>query len=80
MRERKDFVQIRLSEAGREHAGSGETLRVATMHMHYVFVGEEPVEVLRSEWKVLQHDCDAEGQALLEEVPAAEAAAEETHA
>jgi hypothetical protein len=81
MRERPDFIQVRLSEAGRKFAGAAGVVRVATVHMHYLFEGDTAVEVLRrGEWTTLQRDCDAEGNLLFEAVEssgAAEAAAVE---
>jgi hypothetical protein len=66
MRERRDFIQVRLSAAGRVH--SGGALRIATQHWQYAFADDKPVEVLRvPEWTVMRLECDAEGVALFEE-------------
>ncbi len=66
-RDRPDFIQVQLTPAGLAFAGQGATVRFATAHMHYVFTGTKPVEVLRRpEWTTLQRHVDAQGNPLLQ--------------
>ncbi len=70
-RTRNDFVQVRLTEAGLAFAGKGAQLRIATLHMHYVFTGQASQEVLAAgEWRILAAECDAAGKPLFEQVSA----------
>ena len=65
-RPRPDFVQVRLSAAGRQLAGAAP-LRIHTAHMRYQFAGAQPVEVLRrGEWPLLRHEVNAAGEPLFE--------------
>jgi hypothetical protein len=76
VRERKDFVQVRLTSAGLAFAGEAGVLRLGTSKMNYVFTGEQSTEVLRAgEWPFLQAECDGDGNALFEELPDPVAAA-----
>ena len=61
-------MSVRLSAAGRELAGPGAALRIATVQMHYVFADDAAVEILRSEWPALRAECDPKGAPLFEEV------------
>lgn len=45
-----DFVEIELSAAGVEFAGSGGVVRVTTQHFSYQVKAGAPVRVLTSEW------------------------------
>ena len=65
-RPRPDFVQVRLSAAGRTLAGEG-VVRISSAHLRYQFAGEKPVEVLRrGDWPMLRNECNAEGELLFE--------------
>ncbi len=46
---KSDFVNVRLSEAGRAFAGEHGVVRVANAHMGYSFSGDAPQRVLSSE-------------------------------
>lgn len=45
-----DFVNIRLTDAGRAFAGPNGSVRIANAHMSYRFTGSATQRVLTSEW------------------------------
>lgn len=48
---KSDFVNVRLSEAGRTLAGPNGKIRIANAHMDYSFSGDAPQRILTSEWR-----------------------------
>jgi hypothetical protein len=67
---RPDFLNVRLSEAGKRMAGEHGVVRWANGRRHFTFKAGEAQEVERSyEWNhLLRHEV-FEGQPILEEVP-----------
>ncbi len=47
---KSDFVNVRLSDAGRTFAGSNGKVRIANAHMDYTFRDNASQRVLTSEW------------------------------
>lgn len=71
-----DFVNVRLTDAGREFAGPNGSVRIANAHMSYQFSGDTPQRVLTSEWTKIFSTEKCQGVALMFEiVPAAVAVA-----
>ena len=65
MKERNDYVNVRLTEAG--DAASGGALTFSNRHMHYGFTRGETTEVLRAyEWSHVLSKITAGGAAMLE--------------
>jgi len=65
-----DWVQVQLTDAGREFAGPSGVIHVANGHMQYTFKGTASTRVLRyAEWgKVLSKET-FNGQPIFELVP-----------
>jgi hypothetical protein len=70
-----DFVQVQLSAAGLNYAGSSATVRIANGHFSYVFTGSNPVRVLSSEWRRVLSLKQYQGQPIFEIAPTAPVAA-----
>ena len=85
---KSDFVNVRLTAAGRKFAGEQGQVHVANAHMAYDFVGEGTQRVVRYQWTQTLSRELADGAPMFEivdEMPAdknsvpEEIAAEETH-
>jgi hypothetical protein len=62
-----DFVNVRLTEAGRAFAGEHGVVRVANAHMSYLFEGDQPQRVVyRGEWTSILSAEKHEGKPLFE--------------
>jgi hypothetical protein len=72
---KSDFVNVRLSDAGRNFAGPNGTVRIANAHMNYKFNGDQPQRVLTSEWSKVFSAEKYDGNPIFELVPPAIAAA-----
>ena len=76
-RARPDFVDIRLSAAGKRLAGDHGVVRFANSRRHFEFRADQVHEVERSfEWQGLLRHERYQGEAILEEVPEADDAGE----
>ena len=55
--DRPDFINVRLSDHAISQLGEDAAVGVTNAHMHYMFHGRTPVEILRRpEWAHLQHE------------------------
>ena len=71
-----DFVNVRLSAAGKAFAGPSGKVRIATAHMHYIFVGDTPQRVVyRGDWTKTLSSTKWESKCLFELVPDSNTAA-----
>lgn len=75
---KSDFVNVRLSAAGRAFAGENGTVRIANAHMTYKFSGNKPQRVLTSEWSKILSAESYQGSPMFEIVPTAAAPAKST--
>jgi len=80
---KSDFVEVRLTEAGRKFAGENGQVHVANAHMAYDFAGESTQRVVRYQWTQTLSRELVDGAPMFEiaedlasEIPAKE---EETH-
>ena len=65
-----DFVNVRLSAAGKKFAGDSGKIRIANAHMHYVFEGDTPQRVVyRGDWTRTLATTRVESECLFEIVP-----------
>jgi hypothetical protein len=72
---REDFVDVRLTAAGVEHAGGGD-FGISVGKRRFDFVGGKPVNVEKSyEWFACLRDYRLNGQLMFELVPPAPAVA-----
>lgn len=82
---KSDFVNVRLSDAGRAFAGEHGIVRIANAHMNYAFTDDKQQRVLTSEWAKVLSTVVFEGKSVFEIVadqaqqPAAVGTHEETH-
>ncbi len=77
-RQKTDFVELQLSEAGLAMAGKGGVLQIATARLVYKFTAGSTTRVLTSEWsRVLSREM-YQGQPIFEVAPAAAPAQETT--
>ncbi len=74
-----DFVNVRLSAAGKAFAGPSGKVRIATAHMHYIFEGDAPQRVVyRGDWTKSLASTKHGTDCLFELVPDATAASTTT--
>ncbi|MBN9614412.1 MAG: hypothetical protein BGO25_05560 [Acidobacteriales bacterium 59-55] len=66
---KSDFVNVRLSVAGRAFAGDNGVVRIANAHMNYKFAGDKPQRVLTSEWTKILSTEQIDGSPMFEIVP-----------
>ena len=68
---KSDFVNVRLSVAGRAFAGDNGVVRIANAHMSYKFASDKPQRVLTSEWTKILSTEQVQGSPMFEIVPTA---------
>ena len=69
-KERNDYMQVRLSPQALAKLGADAQLRISNAHSHYLFAGNAPTEIMRTEWAALLSRERLDDDLLFEAVPA----------